>query len=121
VLKNLGKRTQTVIDARAAARYRGEVEPLDPVAGHIPGALNRPYTDNLGADGRFKPPAQLRAEFEQVLAGRDPATVVHHCGSGVTSLPNVLAMELAGLGLGALYAGSWSEWVSDPSRPVEKG
>ena len=121
VLKRLGQRGQTVLDARAAPRYRGEVEPLDPVAGHIPGALNRPYTENLGPDGRFKPAAQLRAEFEQVLAGRDPATVVHHCGSGVTSVPNVLAMELAGLGPGALYAGSWSEWVSDPSRPVEKG
>ena len=121
VLKNLGKRHQTVLDARAAPRYRGEVEPLDPVAGHIPGALNRPYNENLGPDGRFKPAAQLRAEFEQVLGGRDPTTVVHHCGSGVTSVPNVLAMELAGFGPGALYAGSWSEWVSDPARPVEKG
>lgn len=120
VVAGLGSR-QTVVDARAAPRYRGEVEPLDPVAGHIPGALNRPFTENLAADGRFKPAAQLRAEFEQLLAGRDPATVVHHCGSGVTAVPNVLAMQVAGLGTPALYAGSWSEWCSDPARPVEKG
>jgi thiosulfate/3-mercaptopyruvate sulfurtransferase len=121
VLARLGQPGQTVVDARAAPRYRGEVEPLDPVAGHIPGALNRPYVQNLGADGKFKPPQQLREEFEQVLGGRDVATVVHHCGSGVTAIPNVLAMELAGLGTTALYAGSWSEWCSDPKRPVEKG
>jgi thiosulfate/3-mercaptopyruvate sulfurtransferase len=121
VLARLGGPGQTVLDARAAPRYRGEVEPMDPVAGHIPGALNRPYTQNLDADGKFKPAQQLRQEFEQVLAGRDPATVVHHCGSGVTSVPNVVAMELAGLGPTALYAGSWSEWCSDPKRPVEKG
>ncbi|MBY0409536.1 MAG: sulfurtransferase, partial [Burkholderiaceae bacterium] len=112
---------QTVIDARAAARYRGEVEPLDPVAGHIPGALNRPFVDNIAADGRFKPAALLRAEFEQLLAGRDAATVVHQCGSGVSALPNALAMEIAGLGPTALFAGSWSEWCSDPARPVERG
>jgi thiosulfate/3-mercaptopyruvate sulfurtransferase len=121
VLAGLGKPSQTVLDARAAPRYRGEVEPLDPVAGHIPGALNRPYPENFGPDGRMKPAAQLRAEFEQLLAGRDPATVVHHCGSGVTSVPNVIAMEQAGLGPTALYAGSWSEWVSDRARPVAKG
>ena len=120
VLRDLGG-AQTVVDARAAPRFRGEVEPLDPVAGHIPGALNRPFSQNLGPDGRFKPPAQLRQEFEQLLAGRDPATVVHHCGSGVSAVPNVLAMELAGLGPTGLYAGSWSEWCSDPARPVEKG
>ena len=112
---------QTVIDARAATRYRGEVEPLDPVAGHIPGALNRPFVDNIAADGRFKPAALLRAEFEQLLAGRDAATVVHQCGSGVSALPNALAMEIAGLGPTALFAGSWSEWCSDPARPVERG
>jgi len=112
---------QTLIDARGAPRYRGEVEPLDPVAGHIPGALNRPFTENIGADGRFKPTAMLRAEFEALLAGRDPATVVHQCGSGVSALPNMLAMEVAGLGKTTLFAGSWSEWCSDPSRPVERG
>jgi thiosulfate/3-mercaptopyruvate sulfurtransferase len=121
VAAHLGKKDQTVVDARAPQRYRGEVEPLDPVAGHIPGALNRPSTENIGPDGRYKPPAQLRAEFEKVLAGRDPATVVHHCGSGVSAVPNVIAMELAGFGPTALYAGSWSEWCSDPARPVAKG
>jgi thiosulfate/3-mercaptopyruvate sulfurtransferase len=97
------------------------VEPLDPVAGHIPGALNRPFGQNLGADGKFKPPQQLRAEFEQLLAGRDPASVVHQCGSGVSALPNLIAMELAGFGPTALYAGSWSEWSRDPKLPVERG
>lgn len=121
VLQHLGKKDQTIIDARAPQRYRGEVEPLDPVAGHIPGALNRPTADNIAADGRFKPAAQLRAEFEAMLAGRDPSTVVHHCGSGVSAVPNVIAMEVAGFGPTALYAGSWSEWCSDPSRPVAKG
>ncbi len=116
-----GKPGQTIIDARAAPRFRGEVEPLDPVAGHIPGALNRPFSQNIGADGKFKPAAQLKAEFEQLLGRRDPSTVVHHCGSGVSAVPNVIAMEVAGLGLTALYAGSWSEWCSNPSRPVEKG
>jgi thiosulfate/3-mercaptopyruvate sulfurtransferase len=120
VLAALGS-AQTLVDARAAPRFRGEVEPLDPVAGHIPGALNRPSTQNVGPDGRFKPPAELRKDFEAVLAGRDPATVVHHCGSGVSAVPNLLAMEIAGLGPTALFGGSWSEWVSDPSRPVEKG
>ena len=112
---------QTVIDARAGARYRGEVEPLDPVAGHIPGALNRPFAENIGADGRFKPAAVLRAEFEALLGDRSPATVVHQCGSGVSAVPNLLAMEVAGLGPTGLFAGSWSEWCSDPARPVEKG
>ncbi len=121
VAKQLGARTQTLIDARAAPRFRGEVEPLDPVAGHIPGALNRPFTQNLGPDGHFKPAAQLRTEFEQLLAGRDPASVVHQCGSGVSAVPNLIAMEIAGLGPTALYAGSWSEWCRDPSRPVQTG
>jgi thiosulfate/3-mercaptopyruvate sulfurtransferase len=121
VLANLDSAAQTVVDARAAPRYRGETEPLDPVAGHIPGALNRPYVDNLGPDGRFKSPAELRAEFDALLGGRDPARVVHHCGSGVTATPNLLAMEIAGLPRTALYAGSWSDWCSDPSRPVARG
>jgi len=94
---------------------------MDPVAGHIPGALNRPSTENIGPDGRFKPAAQLRTEFEKVLAGRDPATVVHHCGSGVSAVPNLVAMEVAGFGPTKLYAGSWSEWCRDPSRPIAKG
>jgi len=117
ISQGLGDPALTVIDARGAPRFRGEVEPLDPVAGHIPGALNRPFTDNIGTDGRFKPAAQLRAEFERVLAGRDPATVVHQCGSGVSAVPNLLAMEVAGLGRTALYAGSWSEWCNTPGLP----
>jgi thiosulfate/3-mercaptopyruvate sulfurtransferase len=121
VLQQLGRPSQTLIDARGTPRFRGEVEPLDPVAGHIPGALNRPFNLNLGPDGKFKPAAELRAEFTELLAGRDPAGVVHHCGSGVSAVPNLLAMEVAGLGRGALYAGSWSEWCSDPARPMAQG
>jgi thiosulfate/3-mercaptopyruvate sulfurtransferase len=121
VANNLNKPSQTVLDARAAPRFRGEVEPLDPVAGHIPGALNRPFGNNMGADGKFKPAEVLKAEFTQLLAGRDPTTVVHHCGSGVSAVPNVLAMQIAGLGATGLFAGSWSEWVSDASRPVAQG
>ena len=121
VLNQLGRPSQNLIDARAPARFRGEVEPLDPVAGHIPGALNRAFASNMGADGKFKPADTLRAEFEILLAGRDPATVVHHCGSGVSAVPNILAMEIAGLGRTALYAGSWSEWCSDAVRPFAQG
>ena len=112
---------QTLIDARAAARYRGEVEPLDPVAGHIPGALNRPFGDNFTPSGHFKSASQLRAEFDALLAGRDATSVVHHCGSGVTANPNLIAMELAGFAPTALFAGSWSEWCSDAARPVARG
>ena len=121
VQAQLGRPSQTLIDARAAARYRGEVEPLDPIAGHIPGALNRPFAENLNKDGFFKSPEQLRAEFDHLLAGRDPATVVHHCGSGVSAVPNLLAMEIAGLGQTGLYAGSWSEWCNTPGLPCAKG
>lgn len=121
LLQRLGHPNQTVVDARATPRYKGEVEPLDPVAGHIPGALNRPFTDNFLPDGRFKPAAQLRAEFEQLLAGRPADSVVHHCGSGVTATPNVLAMELAGLGRTALFPGSWSEWCHTPGAPCARG
>ena len=117
----LGKPEQTIVDARAGARFRGEMEPLDPVAGHIPGALNRPYTDNFDADGRFKSPELLRAEWSQVLAGRPSSSVVHHCGSGVTAVPNLMAMEMAGFGITALYAGSWSEWCNTPGLPCAKG
>lgn len=121
VQARLGSPAQTLLDARAAPRYRGEVEPLDPVAGHIPGALNRPFTQNLGPDGRFKSREQLRAEFDQLLAGRDPSSVVHQCGSGVSAIPNLLAMELAGFAPTALYAGSWSEWCRTPGLPCAKG
>ena len=121
VADNLGRPVQTLIDARGAPRFRGEVEPLDPVAGHIPGALNRPFGNNIAPDGKFKPAAVLKAEFEELLAGRDPASVVHHCGSGVSAVPNILAMQIAGLGNTGLYAGSWSEWCSDGSRPMAQG
>jgi thiosulfate/3-mercaptopyruvate sulfurtransferase len=119
--QHLGGRDQTVVDARAAARFRGETEPLDPVAGHVPGALNRPFADNFLPDGRFKPAQQLLAEFDRLLAGRSPGSVVHHCGSGVTATPNVLAMELAGLGRTALFPGSWSEWCHTPGLPCAQG
>jgi thiosulfate/3-mercaptopyruvate sulfurtransferase len=121
VQAGLGGGSIVVIDARAPERFRGEAEPLDPVAGHIPGAVNRPFGRNLGADGAFKPAATLRGEFEALLAGRSPATVVHQCGSGVTACHNALAMEVAGLPGAALYPGSWSEWCADPSRPVARG
>ena len=121
VKRQLGQPGLTLVDARAAPRFRGEVEPLDPVAGHIPGALNRPFSQNIGADGRFKNRTELRAEFEALLAGRDPGSVVHHCGSGVSAIPNVVAMELAGYAPAGLYAGSFSEWSRTPGLPVEKG
>lgn len=107
-----------ILDARAPERYRGEVEPLDAVAGHIPGAVNRFFKDNLQPDGRFKPAEQLKREFDALLT--DERQVVHSCGSGVTACHNLLAMEVAGFGRSRLYAGSWSEWCSDPSRPVAK-
>jgi thiosulfate/3-mercaptopyruvate sulfurtransferase len=111
----------TLLDARAAPRYRGEVEPIDQVGGHVPGALNRPFSDNLQADGRFKPAGQLRAEFESLLHGQAPSQVVHMCGSGVTACHNLLAMEHAGLHGSRLYAPSWSGWISDPARPLARG
>jgi thiosulfate/3-mercaptopyruvate sulfurtransferase len=105
---------------RAPARYRGEQEPIDPVAGHIPGAKNRFNVDNVQPDATFKDPKTLKAEFLQVLGSTDPAAVVHYCGSGVSACHNLLAMELAGLPGGRLYAGSWSEWSADPSRPIAR-
>ncbi len=110
-----------LLDARGAPRYRGDLEPLDRVGGHIPGALNRPFADNLGSDGHFKSPAQLREEFTAVLGDTAPGHVVHMCGSGVTACHNMLAMEHAGLHGSRLYAPSWSGWVSDPARPVATG
>lgn len=107
-----------LVDARAPDRFAGRIEPMDPVAGHIPGATNRFYGKNLRPDGRFKPAEVLRQEYAALLGGRDPKTVVHQCGSGVTACHNLLAMQHAGLTGARLYAGSWSEWVSDPSRPV---
>lgn len=116
-------RTQshTIIDARAPARFRGEIEPLDPVAGHIPGALNRPFTANINAQGFFKSPAELKAEFDALLGGRDASHVIHHCGSGVSAAPNLLAMKIAGYPSSQLFAGSWSEWSHRADLPVARG
>jgi thiosulfate/3-mercaptopyruvate sulfurtransferase len=110
-----------VVDARSPDRFRGENETLDPVGGHIPGALNRFFRLNLAEDGRFKPASELKREFQTLLGTRPPARVVHQCGSGVTACHNLLAMEQAGLGGSILYPGSWSEWCSDASRPVARG
>lgn len=120
VAGNLGKPSQTIVDARAPARYKGETEPFDPVAGHIPGALNRPFNSNIASDGLMKPASILRAEFDALLSLQHARTVVHHCGSGISAVPNILAMEVAGLGRTALYAGSWSEWCNTPGLPCAK-
>jgi thiosulfate/3-mercaptopyruvate sulfurtransferase len=117
----IGKSPSLLLDARAPNRYRGENETLDPVAGHIPGASNRFFQLNLDADGKFKPAAVLEKEFADRLGGTAPAQVTHYCGSGVTACHNLLAMEIAGLSGSRLYPGSWSEWCSDPSRPVARG
>jgi thiosulfate/3-mercaptopyruvate sulfurtransferase len=110
-----------LLDARAGERFRGEVEPLDAAAGHIPGALNRFFKDNLDADGRFRPADRLRADFLALLGAEPPQATVHQCGSGVTACHNLLAMEHAGLSGSRLYVGSWSEWSCDPTRPVAQG
>ncbi len=121
VLSFLGASSAYLLDARSEDRFRGENETLDAVGGHIPGAHNRFFRQNLGDDGHFKSPEVLRAEFMAQLGDVDPAIVVHSCGSGVTACHNLLAMEVAGLTGSRLYAGSWSEWSSDPSRPIEQG
>lgn len=107
-----------IIDARAAPRYRGETEPIDPVAGHIPGAVNRFHVDNLSHGGRFLDAADLRTQFTDLLHGVPPENAVVYCGSGVTSCFHILAMEIAGLTGAKLYPGSWSEWIRDPQRPI---
>jgi thiosulfate/3-mercaptopyruvate sulfurtransferase len=117
---SLSRHTLLLVDARAPERFRGEVEPMDPVAGHIPGAVNRPASLNLAADGVFKSAAKLRTEFAALLGGRSHTDVVHHCGSGVTACANILAMEIAGLHGTRLYPGSWSEWIARPERPIAK-
>lgn len=115
-----GQAEGVLADARAAPRYRGETEPLDPVAGHIPGARSLPHAGNLDERGRFLDPGRLRERFAALAAG-DPRRVVHYCGSGVTACHNLLAMEHAGLAGSRLYAGSWSEWICDSARPVALG
>jgi thiosulfate/3-mercaptopyruvate sulfurtransferase len=109
-----------LLDARAPARYRGEQEPIDPVAGRIPGAKNRFNNDNLSPEGVFKSPELLRSEFEKILSGRNPNEVINYCGSGVAACHNALAMEIAGLTGSRVYPGSWSEWSTDPSRPIAR-
>jgi len=109
-----------LIDARSAERFRGELEPIDPIAGHIPGAINRPLTDNL-VNGQLKPASQLKQDWEAKLAGKAPEAIVHMCGSGVSACHNLLAMEVAGLSGSRLYVGSWSEWIRDPTRRVATG
>ncbi len=109
-----------LIDARAADRFAGRNESLDPIAGHVPGARNHPFTRNVDAAGRFLPPADLARSWRETLAGSAPERVVSMCGSGVTACHNLLALELAGLAGARLYAGSWSEWIRDPARPVER-
>ena len=121
VTANLQSRRAQVLDARSPDRYRGENETLDPVAGHIPGAINRFFKLNLAEDGCFKPAATLKQEFAGMLNGYGPEAVIHQCGSGVTACHNLLAMEIAGLDGSRLYPGSWSEWVSDRRRPVATG
>ncbi len=119
VVANLATQARTVVDARATDRYRGENETIDPVGGHIPGARNRFFKDNLNADGRFKDAAQLKEEFAPLFASAPQA--IMQCGSGVTACHNLLALEVAGLSGAALYPGSWSEWCADPARPVATG
>jgi thiosulfate/3-mercaptopyruvate sulfurtransferase len=119
VVANLSAQTRIVVDARAPDRFRGENETLDPVGGHIPGAKNRFFKDNLQADGRFKPAQQLRAEFAALIGS--PENSIMQCGSGVSACHNLFAMEVAGLSGAALYPGSWSEWCANPARPVATG
>jgi thiosulfate/3-mercaptopyruvate sulfurtransferase len=114
----LGQPDLTLLDARALPRYLGENEPIDPVAGHIPGARCVPFTENLNATGRYLSPEQLRSRFDQKLAGRPANTLVAYCGSGVTACHNLFALCLAGYPMAKLYPGSWSEWITDPSRPI---
>jgi thiosulfate/3-mercaptopyruvate sulfurtransferase len=110
-----------LVDARAPERFAGTIEPLDPVAGHIPGAVNHPFGTNLGPDGRFLPAAELRRRWLERLSGQKPENLIAMCGSGVTACHNLLALAVAGLPGGRLYAGSWSEWIRDPARPVARG
>ena len=118
VLAHVDDPSVSLIDARAAERYRGETEPIDPVAGHIPNASNRFYKSNLNADLTFRPSTEIRSEFSALTGNKSPEQVVHYCGSGVTACANLFAMEYAGLHGSKLFAGSWSEWVADSARPV---
>jgi len=118
VAQRLGSADMVLIDARANDRYHGRNETIDPVAGHIPGALNRFFKDNLDAQGQFKSPQELRAAFKPLIGNAPVEKVIHQCGSGVTACHNLLAMEVAGIKGSRLYSGSWSEWIADPARPI---
>ncbi len=119
LLRRINSDTKTILlDARGPQRFRGEVEPLDKVAGHVPTAINRFYMHNLETDGRFKSPGLLRGELDKIIGDSNPANIVLMCGSGVTACQNLLALEYAGYGGAKVYAGSWSEWILDPTRPV---
>ena len=118
VLAHIDDKNISLIDARPAERYRGEIEPIDPVAGHIPSAANRFYKMNLNADLTFRPPDEIKRDFDGLTHHQRADNVVHYCGSGVTACANIFAMEYAGLAGSKLFAGSWSEWVADPARPV---
>jgi len=117
----LQRRGSLVVDARAAARFRGEQEPIDPVAGHVPGAYNWPFSQSLAATGRFREPADLKRDLTTLIGSRSSKEVIAMCGSGVTACHLLLAMAVAGLGNGRLFAGSWSEWIRDPARPIRTG
>jgi thiosulfate/3-mercaptopyruvate sulfurtransferase len=121
VVRGMNTEKLLVVDARAPERFRGETEPIDPVAGHIPMAQNRFFKSNLNPDLTLRSKSELKKEFEALLAGHKPSEVVHQCGSGITACANLLAMEYAGLTGSKLYPGSWSEWIADPARPVARG
>lgn len=121
ILSHLADPELVLVDSRAVERYTGEVEPIDPVAGHIPGAIVSPHENVLDSRGFFLPKNQLQVHFENLLAGASARNTVYYCGSGVTAVQNILAMAHAGLGNARLYAGSWSEWITDPERPIATG
>ena len=121
LVEALEGRRRLLVDARAPERFAGTFEPIDPVAGHVPGAINHPFTINLREDGQFLPERELARRWRERLAGTAPADVIAMCGSGVTACHNLLALELAGLPAAKLYAGSWSEWIRDPKRPIARG
>jgi thiosulfate/3-mercaptopyruvate sulfurtransferase len=120
ILANLSSKKFVVLDARSADRFRGENETLDPVGGHIPGAINRFFKNNLDTNGQFKAADVLAKEFKDLLGTTPSESIIHQCGSGITACHNMFAMELAGLKSSMIYPGSWSEWCADPARPIEK-
>ena len=121
IAARLGNARFVLVDARAAERFTGSIEPIDTLAGHVPGAVNQPYSENLTQEGRFLPAGELRRLWLARLEGKEPSNVAAMCGSGVTACHNLLALEVAGLGGAKLYAGSWSEWIRDSSRPIARG